>query len=349
MEGEEERKRSWENALADAVPVSPFFTGSIIAALFFASYLLTAFLSGGEIVVVHGDGVSLSRDAWAALALALFWFAIVGIGRYTAIANLRDAHSLAGLVPRITMEKVDRYARGVTPRELAHSRWAGLAGLFLGGILYTVAVLGIWRLGWAAFENPVDVWMMLMVSLLGMQLLRRVYFLRGDTGLFADAVKGFEPDLSDISRLDVFGRVALRGALPWFVASGILALLLVGQDAAGVTAPALILTLAAAFFTFFRPMLRAHGVIHRAKQRDLGKLRGRIRHHEKALHGGGEAAREAAAMLPALIALETRLEHVREWPLDLQTAGRLILYTAIPLGSWFGGSVVNIALEALIS
>ncbi|PKQ04206.1 MAG: hypothetical protein CVT73_13990, partial [Alphaproteobacteria bacterium HGW-Alphaproteobacteria-12] len=201
MEGEEERKKSWENALADAVPVSPFLTGSIIAAFFFASYLLTAFLSGGKIVVMRGDDVSLSRDAWAALALALFWFAIIGIGRYTAIANLRDARSLADVVPRITPEKVDHHSRGVTPRELAHSRLAGLAGLFLGGILYAVAVLGAWRLGWAAFENPVDVWMMLMVSLLGVQLLRRVYFLRGDTGLFADALKGLEPDLSDISRL----------------------------------------------------------------------------------------------------------------------------------------------------
>lgn len=219
MDGAEERKKSWENALADAVPVSPFLTGSIIAVLFFASYLLTAFLSGGKIVVMRGDDVSLSRDAWAALALALFWFAIIGIGRYTAIANLRDARSLADVVPRITPEKVDHHSRGVTPRELAHSKLAGLAGFFLGGVLYTVAVLGAWRQGWTAFENPVDVWMMLMVSLLGMQLLRRVYFLRGDTGLFADALKGLDPDLSDISRLYAFGRVALRGALPWFVVS----------------------------------------------------------------------------------------------------------------------------------
>ncbi len=54
-------------------------------------------------------------------------------------------------------------------------------------------------------------------------------------------------------------------------------------------------------------------------------------------------------MLPALVALETRTEHLREWPLDLQTASRLVLYTAIPLGSWFGAGAVNIALEALIS
>ncbi|MEQ8268666.1 MAG: hypothetical protein RH982_15845 [Parvibaculum sp.] len=349
MEGEEERRKSWENTLADALPVNPFATGAIVAALFFASFLLVAFVSGGRIVVVGEGGVSLSGDAWAAVALSLLWFAILGIGRYTVIGNLRDARSLVDIAPHVTTEKVETYTRGVTLRELLRSRLAGLAGLVAGVALYATMVLGVWQKGTAAFENPVDVWMLVMVALLGMQLLRRIYFLRGDTGLFSDALKGLDPDLSGLSRLDVFGRVALRGALPWFVVAGILALLIVGQEADGITIPALVLSLAAAFFVFSRPMLRTHRVIRRAKLRDLERLRADIRMNERALWDGGESARNAALMLPALIALETRIERLREWPLDLRTAGRLILYTAIPLGSWFCASIVNIALEALIS
>lgn len=345
----EARRRSWENAISEALPVSPFLTGGVASALFFASYLLTAFFGGEDIIVVRPDEVSLSSDAWAALALSLLWFAILGIGRYTVVGNLRDARLLVGIAPHITARKVESYTRGVTPQELSRSRLAGIAGFVAGGVLYAVAVLGVWQKGWAAFVTAVDVWLLFAISLFVMQLLRRIYFLRGDTGLFSEALKGLDPDLSDISQLDAFGRVALRGALPWFVVSGIVALLLVGQDADGLTIPALVLTLAAAFFVFSRPMLRAHRVLKQAKHRDLVRLRGELRRHEKALRQDGEAARDAALMLPALIALETRLERMREWPLDLQTAGRLILYAAIPLGSWFCAGVVNIALEVLIS
>ncbi|MDP1626204.1 hypothetical protein [Parvibaculum sp.] len=348
MDSEDQRRKSWENALADALPVSPFLIGGVVSALFFASFLLTAFLSGVAIVVVRPDEVSLSSHAWAALALSLLWFAILGIGRYTVAGNLRDARLLVGLAPNITAAEVERHALGVTPRELSRSRLAGLAGFVAGAVLYSIAVLGLRQNGWPAFETPVDIWMLCIVSLLVMQLLRRIYFLRGDTRFFSDALKGLEPDLSDISQLDAFGRVALRGALPWFAVSGVVALLLVGQDADGITAPALVLTLAAAFFVFSRPMLRSHRVIRQAKYRDLARLRSEIRRNERAFREGGEAAREAALMLTAFIALERRLERMREWPLDLQTAGRLLLYAAIPLGSWVGAGAVNIALEALV-
>ncbi|MBO6633536.1 hypothetical protein [Parvibaculum sp.] len=346
---EEERRRSWENALSEALPVSPFLIGGVVSALFFASFLLTLLFAGRRIVVIGESGVSFSSDVWAALALSLLWFAILGIGRYTVVGNLRDARLLVGLAPHITAEKVDRYSRGITLRELRRSRIFGVAGFLAGGALHAVAVLDISQKGWKVFWNPVDLWMCLVVALLGMQLLRRIYFLRGDTGLYSEALKGISPDMSDISRLDAIGRVALRGALPWFVVSGIVALLLVGQDADGLTIPALMLTLAAAFFVFARPMLRAHRVIKAAKYRELDDLRREIQRHEKVLREEDGAARDAAVMLPALIALESRLEHRREWPLDLQTAGRLLLYAAIPLGSWLCAGIVNIALEVLIS
>ncbi|MEP0707738.1 MAG: hypothetical protein ABJL17_14000 [Parvibaculum sp.] len=47
----EKRRQSWENALSEALPVSPFLIGGVVSALFFASFLLTAVLSGVEIVV----------------------------------------------------------------------------------------------------------------------------------------------------------------------------------------------------------------------------------------------------------------------------------------------------------
>ena len=345
---EERRVRSWENRLADALPVSPLLIGGIVATLFFASFLLVALLSGNAVIVERGGDITLSRNAWAALAMSLLWCAILGIGRYTVRGNIADARSLVGIVPHITAARVEAFASGVSASDIFRSRLFGWFGFVFAALLHAVGILGFAQQGWRIFENPVDVWMCAMVALLGMQLFRRLYFVRGDTGLFAEALKGIEFDLADMQRLDAFGRVALRGALPWFVVGGILLLLLVGQGADSVTIPALAMTLAVGLFVFARPMLRAHRVIRAAKRRELLHLRGEIARREKALMAEDDVARDAALMLPALVALESRVDRLREWPLDLQTAGRLVLYAAIPLGSWAGAGLVNIALEQVL-
>lgn len=165
-------------------------------------------------IVERGGDVTLSRDAWAALAMSLLWWAILGIGRYTVRGNIEDARSLVGIVPHITAARVEAFASGVPAGEIVRSRLFGWCGLVFGGLLHASGVLDLARNGWSAFTNPVDVWMCVMVALLGMQLFRRLYFVRGDTGLFAEALKDIEFDLADMQRLDAFGRIALRGALP---------------------------------------------------------------------------------------------------------------------------------------
>ena len=53
---------------------------------------------------------------------------------------------------------------------------------------------------------------------------------------------------------------------------------------------------------------------------------------------GGPEWREVESRLATLLALKQHVEATREWPFDLGTVGRFLLYAAIGVGSWFGGA-----------
>jgi len=42
------------------------------------------------------------------------------------------------------------------------------------------------------------------------------------------------------------------------------------------------------------------------------------------------------------------LADVREWPVDLSTLVRLLLYLGIGLGSWVGAALVDVGVETLL-
>ena len=100
-----------------------------------------------------------------------------------------------------------------------------------------------------------------------------------------------------------------------------------------------------AALVFGLPMWRVHVLIDRAKNAELA----RIRHDMAAARDvfNADATVASASYLSALLALEQRLEHVREWPLDFSTIVRFGFYLALPLGSWLGGALVERALNIL--
>jgi hypothetical protein len=54
------------------------------------------------------------------------------------------------------------------------------------------------------------------------------------------------------------------------------------------------------------------------------------------------------ASLPGLLAWESRVERVPEWPIDAGALRRIALYLLIPLGSWMGGALVERLVDALL-
>ena len=51
------------------------------------------------------------------------------------------------------------------------------------------------------------------------------------------------------------------------------------------------------------------------------------------------------ARLPGLLALEVRIESVREWPFDASSLLRVGFYLLIGLGSWIGAAAIERLLD----
>ena len=102
-------------------------------------------------------------------------------------------------------------------------------------------------------------------------------------------------------------------------------------------------TLAMATLSFLGPARPIRDRVRREKQLELAALRERIAAaKENAL--GRASGGPGPAELPGLLAYETRLEAVPEWPFDTGTQLRFAGVVVLVVGSWLGGALVERAL-----
>ena len=349
MSSGDERSFGWETRFILASPLNLFWTGAAVAVFAYVSFLVCAAWNSVPVIVERNGDPTLAPDAWTALCMALLWWSILSIGQYTRVANLAEAWSLSRLGLSINTERLAALERG--PTRAAKRRAAGFSalGVVVGVIFYSLVYrpdghrVHLWD---ATLTN---VWFLLMTILLFAEIFRGLSFLRMDThALVGDLDHRAEIDLLDISKLDGFGRIALRGALPWLVTGTIVLLLLLRQRESELFLPLVIGLIASASVVFAWPMWSVHRLIDTAKKRELARLRREIAAARAAFEGWGPESDRAAMRLAALLALETRIEHAREWPLDLPTVLRFAVYLALPLGSWLGGAIVEHVLDLVM-
>ena len=81
---------------------------------------------------------------------------------------------------------------------------------------------------------------------------------------------------------------------------------------------------------------------------ELACVRAAMRGELDALAGSRLAGRGEPLSLADLVAWESRIDAVREWPVDAPVLLRFAIYAAIPLGSWLGGALVEHMLGAVL-
>jgi hypothetical protein len=155
-------------------------------------------------------------------------------------------------------------------------------------------------------------------------------------------------DLFALERLLPFARRGVQGVLLWSLAASVFSLLFVGGWASEMAPEVLTAIVVAAALTLLLPVWGIHLRVREIKHAELARQREALRTARAALleAPGSDAAREAAARIPALAALETRTAALREWPFDASTWLRFGLYVGIGLGSWVGAALVERALDA---
>lgn len=338
------RRLTWETRVMQASPLGVMATSAIIAACVFLSYLMAAVWNDLPVVVVVDNDPTLSVDAWTALCMALLWCSIFGLGEYTRVNNLADLLLLKGTGVVVDAAQIDILRFGPMRATRNRALAFGIAGAVAGTVFYNLV--------YQPDGRPVDLlnatltnfWFIAMTLALFVEIFRNLSYLRADTMSFLRDLDGrIAIDLFDASKLDPLGRIALRRSLPWIVSSAIVFLMMFGLSNSLLFWVLCIGLLINAALVFSLPMWRVHRLIDATKKTELEKLRADVSSAREVFAFDKSAG--ATSHLAVLLALEARVESVREWPLDLSTVVRFAFYLALPLGSWLGGALVERGLD----
>ncbi len=305
-----------------------------------------------------GLGVLLVTIPWA-IEAAEGHVALILAGELASI-NLRAptvAMLVVGLAPAAELYRTRWTARhlreiaalvqgglpGVAPTR--PSVWTGVLGAGVLALLF-----GVPTADWAGYRDgtaltPHGLYLWPMVSLLGWCLGRFLETLLRDSLLVSCLAERIETiDLLDRGALRLVERQGLRGALVMVALLSLTAVISVspGRTVVGALI-ATSLNLAMAVVALVLPARGIHRRIRVEKERQIAPLRAEIDAARRRVTEGAASA-EQVARLPGLLALEARLDAVREWPFDTGSLSRFALYLLLGLGSWFGAAGVELLL-----
>lgn len=316
-----------EQRLFEVSPGGTLGTAAAIFALLFAAF-------EGLAAITHyplADQLSFSpkEGAWPAAILSLLVAVALGMQRYMRLKDIEEAPALEHLMPCGAQEMAIDSASA--RRRMRRAGWLGAAV----GLVICVLVV---PQGVPEQHLPVFLWF------LGVMLLLGLLFGRG-TAMTRIAAEGFtrrvdrdlKIDLLRVDRLSIIGRSSARTALIWLCVAGVISLFFVSGHAPGPVIATVVLSAGLALWIFFRSLERVHRKIKAVKRAELERLRSAIA--EQRLMAEHDHA--AAARLQGLLAYETRMEHVHEWPFDQLTLLRVGSYVLIPAGPAIGQLAVR--------
>jgi hypothetical protein len=336
--------RPWTQAWIDALPIAPAWVGCafavgdvLLGALYFAVFVASRF--GTAWPAYQDQGVLLSTSVFAlVIGYATAALAYARRGHATTLRDLRPAL-------RCKHAELSALQRDVLRFHMAGLRRIGLIAA-VGAIVVTYFTTGVaQRLGypallWVLWQNAICFWL----------LARTIAHDLRVSGVFSRAAKCHaEIELFDRTPLTPLARRGLQSALLLVLALSLSSLILVGGDVSPLVPVGLTATLLLAAFALVRPSVGIRNRVRAAKREELARLSGEIRavRTQRAQPEGPEW-REIESRLATLLSLKQHVAATREWPFDLGTLGRFLLYAAIGVGSWLGGAAVERLLDLLL-
>lgn len=309
-------------------PLGPIATTTLLGIIIFGGFVLNVALTHGiEDFLSDEDGAMMFRFA---AILTLILCAAFGTNYFDDQASRKDTEDIKKVWPDLVLpERMD----------LRSMRVATIIGFAfgLGFLLFLLGVNANWDV--IGFLSSAGLWFALVTPILWTLMARGIVgTVTAGNSLSKTIRDQLEIDLYRHHELAVFGRIAMRGAFVWLIFVGIILLFFADGSAALYFQPTLYVALGVAFWSFISTMQPVRSKIRAAKESELKLIR---EHLAKARMGLGT---ETSQEIPALIALEDRVERIREWPLDLPTAMRLPLYLLIPIVPWLGAGFAETML-----
>jgi len=334
--------RPWTQGWVDALPLAPAWIGCAVA---FGHVLLGA-LYFAVFVAPHLGAL------WAAyqdVVLSTCVFGLVSGYAVAALAYARRGHATAlrDLRPVLACNEAERSAleRGVLGFDMAALRRTGLV-FAIGAVAVTYFSTSVNQ----RYGEPAMLWV-LWQNGLGFWLLVRTieHDLRISVLLSRAAQRHAEIELFDLTPLAPLARRGLQSALLILLALSFFSLILGAGDISPVVPVIQVATVLLAAFALVLPSIGVRRRVRDAKREELTRIAAQIR-TVRAPHAasGGPELRERESRLATLLALKQHVETTREWPFDLGTLGRFLLYAGIGVGSWLGGATVERLLDLVL-
>ena len=311
-----------EQRLFEVSPLGTLGTSVAIFAVLFASFEGLAILTHYSFY----DQLSFNANqgTWPAAILSLLAAVALGMQRYVRLKDMDEWPALMRLVPC----DPDTFAIN-SPSAARRIARAGFIGLAAGlGAAFAAVPPGV-----LGQHLPVFIWFAVVMAFLGALFARGTAMTRIAAAVFAERVdRELRVDLLRVDELSLIGRSAGRTALVWISVAAVICLFFVGGNVPSLVIATVVLSAGMAFWIFFRSLERVHQRIRQAKKAELDRLRHAIAEQRERLLGD----HTAAARLHGLLAYETRIEHVHEWPFDQLTLLRMASYILIPASPAIG-------------
>jgi hypothetical protein len=329
----------WSARIFAAAPSPLAATLSVAAA-----YVLLWILFGALLPPQPGGRPLWGADSWTE---AVVRGLMLGYLPALVLASRRAAlRALAGLAPalRAGPGACDALARDLAPprRGLRLAGGAGLLLLPVFGVLFFPAG------GEGALRAARTSWNVLHFAAVGWLTFRAVVHDVHVAHVFSRVgARELVIDLADLAPVRPITWWALRAVLLWVVYISVISLFVLGPGPANpANASGIVPLLVVSFAALLLPVRGLRQRIRAEKRSELAWLDGEIRRERDLLRAGREPPR--GARLANLVAWRSRIEAVWDWPYDASSLLRFALYTAVGLGSWLGGALVERLLDTAL-
>ena len=322
--------------LIEMIPIPPYISGLLVSSACFIGYFLIQLSNGVVAKTLSGEIPSIALRASLMLMVLLGYlpFAHWYLRQWTR-------QHLGDLTQSFNLEDQRRVPRESLLIPIGIFGWWAFVGLFLvipepdyqifqpwnWALDYALLVLAIslsgWWMGRFSFEL---IWSALQLNNMAMRL----------------------PilNLLDAESNRSFTQHGVQSALLVVIMMSITAPIAV-QPEGGVVGAAVnsVLMLFLALTALILPMRGIHQRIQTQKREELATIRQHIqRERDKLLAASGGVDDR----LVALLAMETRIERVEEWPFGVGSLYRVGFYLLLGLGSWVGAALVERMLESAL-
>lgn len=335
--------RPWTQAWIDALPIAPAWVGCafaaghvLLGALYFALFVAERIGAAWPAY----QGVLLNTSVYA--LLIGYATAALAYARRAHVATLRDLRPALGC----NDAELSALQREVLGFHMAGLRRLGLIAAIAAMVATYFTTDLPQRLGhravlWILWQNALCFWLLARTVAHDLRVSR----------VFSQAAQRHaEIELFDLTPLTPLAGRGLQSALLIVLAISILSLIFgTGGDISPLLPMTQTATVLLAAFALILPSLGVQRRVRAAKREESAHLSAEIRavRAQRAAREGSEG-REIESRLATLLALKQHVEATREWPFDLGTLGRFLLYAAIGVGSWLGGAAVERLLDLLL-